>query len=151
MRGGLEHIGAAPTPEIAGHSGEESMPDPVTASSVLPPSRKLGVIRRRLPGCESGGLHFHHLHPQHRPRAHHRHCCRVLFCCLPWKKRLVRVVLTWRKLGQQEHQELREGVWGRCYRAGASGIKYRSVHILTGPHVCVSSEPPAVCLPTRRA
>ena len=112
MRGGLERIGAAPTPEIAGHLGEESVPDPVTMSSVLPPSRKLGVITRRLPGCESGGLHFHHFHPGHRA---HRHCCCVLFCCLPWKKRLVRVVLTWRKLGQQEHQELREGVWGRCY------------------------------------
>ena len=63
MRGGLERIGAAPTPEIAGHLGEESVPDPVTMSSVLPPSRKLGVITRRLPGCESGGLHFHHFHP----------------------------------------------------------------------------------------
>ena len=34
MRGGLERTGAAPTPERAGHLGEERVPDPVTASSV---------------------------------------------------------------------------------------------------------------------
>ena len=47
---GLERIGAAPTPEIAGHSGEERVPDPVTTSSVLPPSRTPGIVMG-LPGC----------------------------------------------------------------------------------------------------
>ena len=56
MRGGLEHVGAAPTPEIAGHSGEESMPDPVTASSVLPPSRKLGSCLFTRGSCSPGPL-----------------------------------------------------------------------------------------------
>lgn len=145
-RGGLECIGAAPTPEIVGHSGEERVPDPVSTSSVFPPSRTPGIVMG-LPGCECGGLHSHHRRHRRHHR-HHRHCC---FCCLQKKNRLVRVVLTWRKLGQQEHQELREGVLGRCYPAGASGIKYTSVHILTWGLMCVSSEPPAVCLPTHRA